>query len=198
MDLRLAALLEELERFGHDNDDVKTERGERMLNITRDTGEFLRVLLRATGARRILEIGTSNGYSTLWLAEAVVPVDGRVDTLERSPYKLELARANFARAGLADRIRQHAGDAGAFFPQQPEARYDFIFLDSHRPEYLGWWPQLRRLLAPGGVLVVDNATSHPHEMAEFTATIQVDPVFTTALVPVGKGEFVAHRGRQNG
>lgn len=193
MDSRLSALLRELEHFGHDNDEVKVERGERMLNITRDTGEFLRVLIRATGARRILEIGTSNGYSTLWLAEAVTPAGGMVDTLERSPFKLVMARANFTRSGLSDRIRQHAGDASAFFPLQPDAAYEFIFLDSHRPEYLGWWPQLRRLLAPGGVLVVDNATSHPHEMADFTATIRADSAFTTALVPVGKGEFVAHR-----
>lgn len=193
MNAALDSLLRELEHFGHDNDEVKTERGERMLNITRDTGEFLRVLIRSTRARRILEIGTSNGYSTLWLAEAAGPTGGVVETLERSPYKLDLARANFARSGLAERIRQHAGDAGAFFPLQPDAAYDCIFLDSHRPEYLGWWPQLRRLLAPGGVLVVDNATSHPHEMAEFTAAIRADTAFTTALVPVGKGEFVAHR-----
>jgi predicted O-methyltransferase YrrM len=193
MDAHLDSLLRELERFGHENDEVKTERGERMLNITRDTGEFLRFLVRATGSGRILEIGTSNGYSTLWLAEAATATGGTVDTLERSPSKLDLARATFARSGLADRIRQHAGDAGAFFPQQPDAAYEFIFLDSHRPDYLGWWPQLRRLLAPRGVLVVDNATSHPHEMADFTTAVAADPLFTTALVPVGKGEFVAYR-----
>lgn len=196
MDSHLAALLEELERFGIENDDVKTERGERMLNITRDTGEFLRVLLRASDARRVLEIGTSNGYSTLWLADAVAPAGGSVDTLERSPYKLELARKNFARSGLADHIHLHAGEADEFFPRQRDGAYDFIFLDSHRPEYLAWWPQLRRLLAPGGVLVVDNATSHPHEMADFTAGVRADSAFTTALVPVGKGEFVAFRGRE--
>lgn len=193
MDPTLDALLGELERFGHDNDEVKSERGERMLNITRDTGEFLRVLIRAMGVRRVLEIGTSNGYSTLWLAEAVAPVGGTVDTLERSSYKLDLARANFARSGLAHLIHPHLGDAAAYFSTQAEAAYPFIFLDSHRPDYLGWWPQLRRLLAPGGVLVVDNATSHPHEMAAFTAAIRADGAFTSALVPVGKGEFVACR-----
>ncbi len=193
MEAHLTLLLNELERFGHENDDVKTERGERMLNITRDTGEFLRFLVRATRARRVLEIGTSNGYSTLWLAEAVGATGGAVDTLEKSPLKLELARANFERSGLSERIRQHAGDAGAFFPRREDGAFDFIFLDSHRPEYLAWWPELRRLLAPGGVLVVDNATSHPHEMADFVAAVKADAAFTTALVPVGKGEFVAYR-----
>lgn len=193
MDASLDALLRELERFGHENDEVKSERGERMLNITRDTGEFLRVLVRATGARRILEIGTSNGYSTLWLAEAVAPAGGTVDTLERSAYKVDLARATFARSGLAHLIRLHPGDAAAYFSTQADGAYPFIFLDSHRPEYAGWWPQLRRVLAPGGVLVVDNATSHPKEMADFTAAIRADAAFTTAVVPVGKGEFVACR-----
>lgn len=196
MDSSLQLLLAELERFGHDNDEAKSTRSERMLNITRDTGEFLRVLIRATRARRILEVGTSNGYSTLWLADAVEPHGGTIDTLERSPAKLELAHANFQRAGLAHRIRLHLGDAADFFPPRPAGEFDFIFLDSNRPDYLAWWPQLRRLLAPGGLLVVDNATSHPHEMADFTAAVTADPAFTTALVPVGKGEFVAHFSAQ--
>ena len=71
-----------------------------MLNITRDTGEFLAVLVRATLARRVLEIGTSNGYSTLWLASAARAIGGSVTTVEQSDYKVGLASANFARSGL--------------------------------------------------------------------------------------------------
>jgi predicted O-methyltransferase YrrM len=72
-----------------------------MLNITRDTGEFLSALVRATLARRVLEIGTSNGYSTLWLAEAAKAIGGTVTTVEFSEYKAGLAAANFSRSGLA-------------------------------------------------------------------------------------------------
>jgi predicted O-methyltransferase YrrM len=72
----LKELLEELEAFGHSNDDSVKDRPRRMLNITRDTGEFLSVLIRIMGARRVLEIGTSNGYSTLWLAVAARTIDG--------------------------------------------------------------------------------------------------------------------------
>lgn len=72
----LQVLLAELERFGEANDRATAERPRRMLNITRDTGEFLSVLVRATSARRVLEIGSSNGYSTLWLASAVRATDG--------------------------------------------------------------------------------------------------------------------------
>ena len=195
MDAELSRLLAELEHFGRENDESKTQRGERMLNITRDTGEFLRFLVRATGARRILEVGTSNGYSTLWLAEALPAEGATIDTLERSPAKLDLARANFVRSGLGTRIRCHLAEAGDFLRWQGDAGFDFIFLDSHRPDYVAWWPDVRRLLLPGGVLVVDNATSHPHEMAEFTALVRADPAFTSALVPVGKGEFVAYKAR---
>jgi predicted O-methyltransferase YrrM len=72
-----------------------------------------------------------------------------------------------------------------------DSAFDFIFLDSERPEYPGWWPNLGRVLRPGGLLVVDNATSHPQEMAPFVALVQADPIFTTSLVPVGNGEFMA-------
>jgi len=193
MDDTLDRLLQELERFGEENDAQISERPRRMLNITRDTGEFLAVLVRASSARRILEIGTSNGYSTLWLAAASRALEGRVVTLERSAWKLELARENFARGGLADVIQAIEGDAGEYLAQAPDASCDLIFLDSQRSEYLAWWPQLKRLLPPGGLLVVDNALSHAEEMAEFTARVRADAAFDCCLVPVGKGEFLATR-----
>jgi predicted O-methyltransferase YrrM len=66
-----------------------------------------------------------------------------------------------------------------------------IFLDSERPEYPGWWPHLRRVLRPGGLLIVDNATSHVEQMAPFVALVTADARFVTCLVPVGNGEFLA-------
>ena len=96
----LSELKHELPQFGSDNDPRETDRGRRMLNITPDTGEFLSVLVRFGNARRVLEIGTSNGYSTLWLAEAAAAIDGHVTTLEFAADKVAMARANFARSGL--------------------------------------------------------------------------------------------------
>jgi predicted O-methyltransferase YrrM len=187
----LAALKTELEAFGSANDRTITERPRRMLNITRDTGEFLSVLIRAMNARRILEIGTSNGYSKLWLAEAAHATGGTVTTVEMSAYKIDLAAKNFARSGLGAHIHQIQGDAGKHLASlEPEA-CDFIFLDSERTEYAGWWPALRRALRSGGLLVVDNATSHPAEMAPLVALATAGAAFTTSLVPVGNGEFLA-------
>ena len=187
----LERLKAELERFGATNDAGTNERGLRMLNITRDTGEFLAVLVRATAARRILEIGTSNGYSTLWLADAAREIHGSVTTIERSDYKVRLASNNFARSGLASCISVVHDEAGRVLRTTGDDAYDFIFLDSERPEYPGWWPDLRRALRAGGLLVADNATSHPEQMAPFVAIVTADPAFATCLVPVGNGEFLA-------
>jgi len=192
----LENLLAELEQFGKENDGSTTERPRKMLNITRDTGEFLAVLVRGTLARRVLEIGTSNGYSTLWLAEAAQAIGGSVTTVEKSPYKIDLSAANFARSGLATYILQVHDDAGRLLEREADGAYDFIFLDSERPEYPGWWPNLRRVLRPGGLLVVDNATSHPIEIAPFIALVKADAKFTTSLVPVGNGEFLAVRASE--
>ena len=184
-------LLDELERFGKANDGTITERHRRMLNITRDTGEFLAVLVRSTLARRVLEIGTSNGYSTLWLASAAAAIGGSVTTVEQSEYKAGLASKNFERSGLASRISLLREDAGRVLERSADGAFDFIFLDSERPEYSGWWPQLKRVLRAGGLLVVDNATSHAAETAPFVALVNADADFATSLVPVGNGEFLA-------
>jgi predicted O-methyltransferase YrrM len=187
----LKSLLDELATFGDLHDGDPANHAMRMLNITPDTGEFLAVLVKATGARRILEVGTSNGYSTLWLANAVADVNGAVTTIELTHAKIEMARANFARAGLDTRITLLEGEAGTMLANLFDASFDLLFLDSQRSAYLDWWPDIRRVLRPGGLLVVDNATSHAEEMAAFTAAVRADTAFSTSLVPVGKGEFLA-------
>lgn len=183
----------ELERFGEQHDEAQPSRGSKMLNITRDTGELLALLVQTRGAQAVLEIGTSNGYSTLWLAEAVKRLDGRVTTIELDESKRAMAALNFEHAELEPWIDQLAGEAGSLLPSLPTAGYQIIFLDSDRQHYQGWWPEIRRLLAPRGLLVVDNAISHESEMRDWMAQVRRDPDFLTSLVPVGKGEFLVVR-----
>lgn len=186
----LEQLKRELGRFGKQHDEAQPSRGGKML---RDTGELLALLVQTRGAQAVLEIGTSNGYSTLWLAEAVKRLDGRVTTIELDESKRAMAALNFEHAGLEPWIDQLAGEAGSLLPSLPTAGYQLIFLDSDRQHYQGWWPEIRRLLAPRGLLVVDNAISHENEKRDWMAQVRRDPDFLTSLVPVGKGEFLVVR-----
>jgi len=181
--------LRELEQFGKANDDAHQERSQRMLNITHDTGVFLAVLIKAARCQRILEVGTSNGYSTLWLADAVGD-GGSVTTIDQAPHKVEMAARNFQRAGLGSRITQIAEEAGAFMATRADREYDFIFLDSERTQYVAWWSVLQRILAPGCLIVVDNAISHAHQMEEFNRTVAASAGYLSSLVPVGNGELM--------
>jgi predicted O-methyltransferase YrrM len=187
----LRSLLGELEQFGRENDARARRREEKMRNITPETGELLAVLVRATRARRILEIGTSNGYSTLWLAEAAGAVAGSVVTVEVDPARADMARRTFERSGLSSWIRQEVGEAGELLSRQPAGQIDLLFLDADRGRYVAWWPSIQRVLAPGGLLLVDNAVSHAAEMADFLAGVRAAPGWCSVVIPVGKGELLA-------
>jgi predicted O-methyltransferase YrrM len=191
MDDNLRTLLCELERFGADNDARVSQRSQKMLNVTPETGELLAIFALGSKARRVLEIGTSNGYSTLWLADAMKSVSGLVVTVEHSGDKAEMARQNFHRAGLPQWIRQELMDAGEFLRAQPPAQFDFLFLDSNREEYVAWWPLLQRALVPGGMLVVDNAISHAAEMEPFISQVRTTLGWRSVIIPIGNGELIA-------
>jgi predicted O-methyltransferase YrrM len=128
------------------------------INVAPNQGKLLQFFARMCGARRILELGTLGGYSTIWLARALIP-GGRLVTLEVDPRHAEVARANFARAGLAEVIDLRVGPAIATLPQlvaEGQAPFDFVFIDADKsstPEYFSW---SLRLTHPGSVIVVDN------------------------------------------
>jgi predicted O-methyltransferase YrrM len=124
------------------------------IQVTANQGHFLQILARLTGARRILEIGTLGGYSTIWLARALAP-GGRVTTLEVDPKHAEVARANLARAGLSEVVEVRVGAALETLPTL-EGPFDFTFIDADKvntPEYFAWAVRLSRA---GSVIVVDN------------------------------------------
>lgn len=127
--------------------------------VAPNQGKLLHLIARVQGARRILEIGTLGGYSTLWLARAL-PADGRLVTLEADERHAEVARANIARAGLAAVVDLRVGKACDTLPdlaaEAGEASFDLVFIDADKPSnplYLEW---ALRLTRPGGVIVGDN------------------------------------------
>lgn len=150
------------------------------------------MLLKAARARTVLEIGTSNGYSTIWLADAVEPAAGHVTTVEANAAKVDLARTNFVQAGVASLITLVQARAEAWLAACT-ATYDFLFLDADRAQYVTLWPVLLRRLAPGGLLVVDNAISHQAELTAFTDLVTATPEVESVLVPLGNGELVVRR-----
>jgi predicted O-methyltransferase YrrM len=128
------------------------------IQVTAAQGKLLHLLARVSGARRVLEIGTLGGYSTLWLATAV-PEDGRVVTLELDPKHAEVARANLARGGVASRVDLRVGPALALLEHLVEegaGPFDLVFIDADKseyPDYLRWALALSR---PGTVVIGDN------------------------------------------
>jgi predicted O-methyltransferase YrrM len=190
MNAALLELLEKLARFGEDNDAVETARPRRMLNITRDTGRLLWILVGAVRATRILEVGTSNAFSTIWLADAARAVGGRVTTLELNPDKIALARANLASAGVEAVVDVVHGPAAESLARLP-GPFDLVFLDADRPSYLTYLELVVPRLRSGGLLVADNVTSHASELVDFLARVKSHPQLCSVTVPIGNGEEIA-------
>lgn len=184
---------DELYAVSHAHDEAQPDRLDRFRNVEPPTAELLGVLIRATGARRILELGTSNGYSTIWLADAAQATGGAVVSVDTDGARSELARENLRRVELEGRVELRTEDAAATLAQSVDAEWEFVFLDAERPHYADYIPDLVRALAPGGLLAIDNVTSHANELVEFTARFETVPGLTQTVVPVGAGLRLAVR-----
>jgi predicted O-methyltransferase YrrM len=137
---------------------ANAEAGLPAIDVSPNFGRFLHLIARMTGARRVLEIGTLGGYSTIWLARALPP-GGSVVSLEALARHAEIARSNIARAGLADRVDIRVGKALDILPKlaaEDRGSFDLIFIDADKENnraYLEWALKLSR---PGSVIIVDN------------------------------------------
>lgn len=186
----LDELLERIYQDGVRNDSEQSSRSLKMLNITPSTGRFLELLIRDLRPKNILEVGTSNGYSTLWLARAAHDVGAKITSLDCSAAKHQLARANLVAGGFSDSlVTLVEGDAGEFLKRSPAGIFDFIFLDSDRSFYRSWASDLFRCLG-SGLMVVDNATSHPAELTDFRAVVDTWPGCRWVVLPIGNGELL--------
>ena len=126
------------------------------IQVSQNQGKFLHVLATALGATRILEIGTLGGYSTIWMARALPP-GGILVTLEYEPKHAEVARANIARAGLADVVEIRVGAALDTLPQLDARRpFDLIFIDADKPNIPNYFTWALKLARVGTVIIVDN------------------------------------------
>jgi len=147
--------------------------------IDAEVGALLCVQATAIGARRVLEIGTAIGYSGIWLARALPP-DGLLISIERDPHRAAEARANFERAGLADRASVMVGDASRLVAKV-SGPFDLIFQDGDRQLYGPLLDRLIALLRPGGLLIADNVLWDGEVVPGFVARPVNNPEDTEAI-----------------
>ncbi len=169
--------------------------GERSLAIAPTTGALLYALCVRQPGCRVLEIGGSRGYSTIWLAAAVRDRGGHVVSLEENPSKIALAASNLADAGVADIVELRPGDAFATL-RDLDAPFDVVFLDAWKDDYEALFALARPLLAAGGLVVADNVLSHAETLAPYCAARQSDPTLLSVTVPLDNGlELTSVLGR---
>jgi predicted O-methyltransferase YrrM len=187
-------VLAELEDRGVAFDVSEPDHARRFLNLDHTAGEFLHFIVRATRRRRILEIGTSNGCSTIWLAMALSELasDGRLITIERLADKQKAAVENVRRAGLEGFVQFLLGDATEIV-QVVDGAIDCVFFDADRVTAYRQLNALLPKLALDCLLITDNALSHPHELCDYFDLLSAHPDFQTITLPIGKGLHVAHR-----
>lgn len=197
MNSALAAYLESLYATGIAHDSAQPDRLLRHRNLEPESAQLLGMVIRMTRAREVVEIGTANAYSTIWLADAVHDVDGHVtsvDTVAYAEARHNLATADSASPGLLERVTLVQQDGGAFLSGLDDASVDLLFLDAERVEYTHWWPHPLRVVRAGGVLVIDNVRSHPDEVAPFLALLAAESTTVVGMsVAVGKGVHLAWR-----
>jgi predicted O-methyltransferase YrrM len=192
MDPALARLLEDLSAAGLAHDAGEDQHARRRLNLEPDTASLVAIVVRAGRRTRVLEIGTSNGYSTIWLAWAVRGAGGTVTTIERDAGKQAQAAENLRRAGLLDAVRLIHGDATEVVAGLP-GPFDCVFFDADRVSAPAQLLALLPKLTPDVLLLADNVLSHPDQIAGYLAALEGLPGFERTVVPVGKGLSVAHR-----
>jgi predicted O-methyltransferase YrrM len=193
MDATRRRFVDDLYLRSSEHDATLSDRLERFRNVEPRTAELLGVLIRATGARRILEVGTSNGYSTIWLADAAESNGGRVITVDVDGSRTSLARENVRVAGLDALVELRTEDAAETLARSEDGEWEFVFLDAERPAYPSYLRDLVRTMAPRGLLAIDNVESHSHELVDFTSLIEAEPALTQTVVPVGAGLRLAVR-----
>ncbi len=169
------------------HDSQQSDRLQRYRNIEVESAQLISQLIRMQQAKSILEIGTSTGYSTLWLAEAAQATGGQVITVEIDAKPSAEAKRHVAELELSEIVQFWVGDAADYLKAAQE-KFDFILLDAERDAYENYWPDLKRLMKPkGGVLVVDNVISHAAEVNRFIALIKKDPDYMSSILSVGAG-----------
>lgn len=185
-------LLRTLHREGQEHDAREPDRTVRYRNLDPETGHYISMQILLINARSVVEVGTSNGYSTIWVADAVQQTGGRLITVDIDS-QAEAIR-NVEGAGLSDIVHFVREDGGAFLASLPDQEVDVLFLDAERTRYVEWWPHPYRVLRSGGLVLVDNAHHPaPDELVGFVKLIDNEPGLDHLTLMIGSGLILARK-----
>jgi caffeoyl-CoA O-methyltransferase len=184
IDERVDAVLERLYAEDAAQRAANLPSSQRTRNVERETGRWLALLVRATNAREVLEIGSSNGVSTIWLAAAARLNGGRVTGTEILPERAAEANRNLAAAGLDTIARVIPGDARATVASLP-GPFDLVFIDAEKDDYVNHLEVVAGRVRPGGLILSDNVISH--DLSAYQAMLRSRSDVETVTIPIGRG-----------
>ena len=165
------------------------------LAVSEEDGRFLRVLVGATNARQVLEIGAASGYSAIWIGMGLRQTGGRLTTIEFDPVRAKEAAANVQRAGLSDIVRVVHGDAFQEIPKVP-GTFDLVFLDAWKPDYKKFFDMVFPRVNPGGLFLAHNVINKKNDMLDFLAAIDKHPMaLNTTVSPGHEGISITYKKR---
>jgi len=163
------------------------------LAVSEEDGRFLRVMVAATGAKRVLEVGGAYGYSAIWIGLGLRETGGHLTSIEFDPARAKVAAANVRNAGVADIVTVVAGDAFAEVPKLA-GPFDLVFVDAWKRDYKRFLDLLLPRLSPRGLFLAHNVVNKESEMRDFLAAIKNDPrLLTTIVAPSGEGISVSYK-----
>ena len=166
------------------------------LAVSEEDGRFLRVLVGATNARQVLEIGAASGYSAIWIGMGLRQTGGKLTTIEFDPVRAKEAAANVQRAGLSDIVRVVHGDAFQEVPKVP-GTFDLVFLDAWKPDYKKFFDMVFPRVNPGGLFLAHNVINKKNDMLDFLSAIETHPMaLTTTVSPGYEGISITYKKRQ--
>ena len=168
---------------------LEPTRGE-YLNVPRQHGQFLRMLVEMTGRKRALEIGTSNGYSAIWISLGLEQTGGKLRTIEIVPETSAQAKANLTEAKLQHTATCMVGDALEVIPKL-EGTFDFVFIDALKEDYWRYYELVKPKLEAGAVIAAHNAISSRQAMARYFELLDADPNLQTTVVQIEPGDGFA-------
>jgi len=178
-------ILKELEKTQH-----------QFWNISRVTAEFMYNLIVDGKLKSAVEIGTSNGYSGIWLGKALKQTGGKLLTIEFYDKRLDIAKENFEKCGISDIVETKRGDAATILEYLPDDfETDFVFIDANKAQYIKFFHLIAPHLKVGGYIACDNVISHAQKVQPFLEDINANPDYENVVLPLPAGLSLAKKLR---